>query len=57
MFTTMKLFLSLCFLLAAANAAIEEEEGVLVLTEDNFESAIADNEFILVEFCKYFHFI
>ena len=29
---------------------ITKEEGVLVLTEKNFESAIADNEYVLVEF-------
>jgi protein disulfide-isomerase A1 len=34
----------------SAGAEIEEEDGVLVLTNANFESAIADNEFVLVEF-------
>merc|ERR1712036_20976 len=29
---------------------IPKEEGVLVLTEKNFEGAIADNEYVLVEF-------
>lgn len=29
---------------------ITKEEGVLVLNEKNFESAIQENEFILVEF-------
>lgn len=35
---------------AAVFAAIDEEEGVLVLTKDNFEGAVGDNEFVLVEF-------
>ncbi len=39
-------------LMAVATYAdeITKEEGVLVLTEKNFEKAIADNEYVLVEF-------
>lgn len=33
-----------------ADSKIEVENGVLVLTQANFQSAITDNEFILVEF-------
>jgi protein disulfide-isomerase A1 len=44
------LFLIVCLAVSAFAADIEEEEGVLVLTNDNFDQAIADNEFILVEF-------
>lgn len=39
---------------SAVFADISEENGVLVLTEANFDGAIADNKYILVEFCKYF---
>jgi len=35
---------------AAVAEEITKEEGVLVLTEKNFDQAVADNEFILVEF-------
>lgn len=43
--------LILCAVVAATVAdEITKEEGVLVLTEKNFEKAIADNEYVLVEF-------
>ncbi len=45
---------ALALILFVATAALAEditkEEGVLVLTSKNFESAIKDNEFVLVEF-------
>lgn len=31
---------------------IKEEDNVLVLTQDVFDQAITDHEYILVEFCK-----
>lgn len=42
------LLVGLCSVVFAAD--IKEEEGVLVLTTDNFEGAITDNKFVLVEF-------
>lgn len=41
------------FFFAATLAAIEIEDEVLVLTKDNFKEAVAENEFLLVEICKY----
>lgn len=42
--------------LSYAIANIDFDEGVLVINKDNFESAIQDNEFILIEFCEYYSF-
>ena len=47
----MRLLLLLFSLLIVVSVAeITSEEGVLVLTEDNFQEAIDGNEFLLVEF-------
>lgn len=50
----MKLFITALAVIAALVAAeIQVEEGVLVVTVENFDSVIADNDFVLVEFCKF----
>ena len=50
----MKFVLLACLVAGIVQADdIKREENVLVLTKDNFDSAIADNKFLLVEFCKY----
>lgn len=42
-------------LVAAATAEYVEEEDVLVLTKDNFDQAVADFKYLLVEFCESFN--
>jgi hypothetical protein len=43
---------ALCFV-AACLAEVELDEGVYVLNKDNFDSFIEQNEYVLLEFCKY----
>lgn len=44
------LILLAVFVVSSTAKDIKEEDGVLVLTTENFKSAITDNEYILVEF-------
>merc|ERR1712038_1637861 len=46
---SMKVFLLVSIILAATKADVKKEEGVLVLTNDNFQEVIDGNEFVLVE--------
>ena len=46
--TLFALLMGLCF--TAANAAAEMDEGVLVLTDANFDEEVAKYEHLLVEF-------
>lgn len=48
-------FLKACLLLAAvsvilADEQIKSEDGVIILTKDNFKTVLGDNQYILVEF-------
>ena len=43
----------LALLVVAFAEEIAEEEGVLVLKTSNFDQALKDNKYILVEFCEY----
>lgn len=58
----MRCVIGLTCLLAIVGVAfsddeIKTDEGVLVLTKGNYEKAIKDNEFVLVEFCKFSFFL
>ena len=49
----MKFLLLLAFAVLVRTDEVKKDQGVLVLEKDTFQSAITDNKFILVEFCKY----
>lgn len=49
----LKISVILLFCAFASQADITDEEGVLVFTNANFKQGISENEFVLVEFCKW----
>lgn len=51
---TVSLVATFC-VLSGVIAEVTKEESVWVLTNDNFDSVISENKFVLVEFCEYFN--
>lgn len=49
------IFLALMGLALVQGAEVEEDENVLVLTEENFKQVLDENEYVLVEFCELTH--
>lgn len=47
------LFTALALLGSVLGDEVPSEENVLVLGKSNFESVLSNNEFVLVEFCKF----
>jgi Thioredoxin len=43
-------FAAMSALLATTTTAVEKEDGVLVLTEANFDEELSKHEYLLVEF-------
>ena len=41
-----------CLMLLRA-VEVEEDEGVLVVKNENYQQVITENEFVLIEFCKF----
>lgn len=54
---TLSLFAVTCllvpFLPSIVADEVTKEENVWVLTNDNFDSVVSENKYVLVEFCKY----
>lgn len=44
--------LTLMVVLTRADEEIEYEDDVMVLTDSNFDAAVENNKYLLVEFCK-----
>ena len=51
-FLSVLLISSLCMFSVLHAEKPTEEEDVMVLTVANFEEALKDNKYVLVEFCK-----
>ena len=50
---SVSLLLSLLGLILVQAAEVEVEDDVLVLTQENFQQVVDENEFVLVEFCEW----
>jgi len=49
-YLALTLLISTAFIYSANSVEVEYEDGVAVLTEDNFQDVLDDNEFVLVKF-------
>lgn len=49
---SVSLLLALLGFILVRAAEVEVEDDVLVVTQDNFQQVVDENEFVLIEFCK-----